>query len=288
MNNKQLTSDDLETLLQQFRATHIVQRRRFAGATWSYIVSGSGAETLLLLPGAPGIAEMAFRYIQAFEPHYRVIAPSYPATVRSIDQLLCGLDDLLNAETTGPIHLIGASYSGMVAQYLLSRNPEQVRTLLIGDTGTPRLRRALGYTAAVAVVSRMPRLFLHALLGTVLSVVLSGSSVHHHFWQRYFRAIVAALEVEELTNRVRVMIDMDRLGYTQRCKDSWVGPTLLLETTDDPLFSAVERAELRARFPNAELHLFHNRSHITALTRADEYIVLMSDFLARHRDQVTG
>ncbi|MBX0328134.1 alpha/beta hydrolase [Oscillochloris sp. ZM17-4] len=277
-------SSNLDTQLATFRATHRPVRARFAGIEWSYIVGGSGPDTLLLLPGAPGIAEMAFPYIVAFERHRRVIAPSYPADIGSLAQLLDGLDGLLAAEAVdGPIHLIGASYSGMVAQYLVCRHAGRVASLLIGDTGVPRPDRALALRVVIAAIAQMPRLGLHATLAAVLAYVLKGDTPSHSFWQRYFKGVVAILTVPEFVNRVRVMIDMDRQGHLIRPPVCWDGPTLLLETAADPLFSSAERAGLRARYPHAETHTFHSRGHITALTRFREYITVMEEFLARQR-----
>ncbi|MEI6776058.1 MAG: alpha/beta hydrolase [Chloroflexales bacterium] len=273
---------DLESQLSAFRSSHRVIRSTFAHATWSYVVGGRGPGTLLLLPGAPGIAEMAFPYIVAFERNHRVIAPSYPAEVGSLAQLLAGIDGLLEAEAAGPIHLIGASYSGLVAQYLVARHANRVSSLLIGDTGVARRDRATAMGIAIAVISRLPRLGFQAALAIVLRDVLKGTTPAHSFWQRYFKGVVAALTVPEFVNRVRVMIDMDRQGAMHQPAIFWSGPTLLLETADDPLFSAAERATLRLRYPQAEIYTFHSQGHITALTRSPEYITVMEDFLVRH------
>ncbi|NTW01630.1 MAG: alpha/beta hydrolase [Oscillochloris sp.] len=273
----------LDTQLTLFRSTHRPIHAYFAGAEWSYIVGGNGPDTLLLLPGAPGIAEMAFPYIAAFEQHYRVIAPSYPATVGTLAQLLAGLDALIAAETTGPVHLIGASYSGMVAQYLVARQPTRVASLLIGDTGVPRPNRAAALQVVIRAIARMPRLGLHVTLSSVLAYVLKGNTPTHSFWKRYFRGVVSLLTVPDFVNRVRVMIDMDRQEALIRQSSSWRGPTLLLETAADPLFSPAERAALRACYPQAEIHTFHSRGHITALIRSSEYIAVMKDFLDQQR-----
>ncbi len=273
---------DLAAQLAAFRAAHRPLQRRFAGVTWSYIAGGGGPSTLLLLPGAPGIAEMAFPYIDAFERRHRVIAPSYPAAIDSLDQLLAGLEELIAAEAEAPIHLIGASFSGLVAQYLLGRHPERLRSLQIGDTGVPRAERARALRLARAAIGALPRLGVQAVLAAALSYVLYGSTPAHRFWQRYFKGVVAALTVGEFANRLQVMIDMDRCGALLDGAITWRGPTLLIETADDPLFAAHERAELRRRYAHAELHTFYNRGHITALTRAPEYIRVMQAFLARH------
>jgi aminoacrylate hydrolase len=271
----------LDRDLRRFRSSHQVVRRELAGQGWSYFACGRGAATLLLLPGAPGIAEMAFPYLLAFEPRYRVLAPSYPPGLGQLDQILSGLIGLLRAEANGPVHLIGASYSGLIAQYLLAACPAHVASLLIGDTGVPQIARAYRHRALRAAIGRLPRLGLHALLFTTLAGVLRGTSERHRFWQRYMRAVVATTTRAEIANRLGVMIEMDQRGHELGPLGGWRGPTLLIETADDPLFAPAERAALRARFAHAERHTFYNQGHTTALTRFDEYIALMQDFLAR-------
>lgn len=272
----------LELRLQYFRQTHQIIRRPLAGTLWSYYDCGRNGPTLLLLPGAPGIAEMAFPYLLAFEAHYRVLAPNYPASVGSLDQLMTGLAALIEAETDQPVHLIGASYSGLVAQYFLSHNHERIATLLIGDTGSPRNERAYLYRALLAVLSRLPRLGLQALLFIIVAEVLKGTTEHHRFWQRYLKAVISSLTLSEFANRLKIMIDMDRHVRLIGPPASWQGPTLLIETADDPLFSHHERRSLRGRYPHAEVHTFYNQGHTTALTRFEEYIGVMRRFLTRY------
>ncbi|MCU0493878.1 MAG: alpha/beta hydrolase [Chloroflexaceae bacterium] len=276
-----MPDSDLHQQLDQFRATHPVTRRVLAGVAWDYMVCGQGRETLLLLPGAPGVAEMAFRYVLAFEKRYRVVAPSYPACIGSAAQLLEGLGELVATETSGPLHLAGASYSGLVAQYLVRRHPSRFATVMLGDTGVPRPERANWLRLLLAAVGRLPILGLHGLLWCILARLLWGATPMHRFWRGYFRAVVSDLTMPAFLNRMAVWVEMDECENQLGPPLPWPGPVLLLQTVDDPLFSASEQATLRARFPQAELHTFSNDSHTTALTRADEYINLMLEFVGR-------
>jgi pimeloyl-ACP methyl ester carboxylesterase len=272
---------DLDEEIRQFRARHKLCSHTCRNATWKYYVAGSGSELVVILPGAPGIAEMAFPYIQALEQHARVLAPSYPPEIAHIDDLISDLIELIEHETSDPVHLVGASYSGMVLQALLACCTDQVASILIGDTGIPRPIRALQIELLVAVLTKLPTFGLHGTLYLFLSYVLYGRSPQHRFWQRYFRGVVADLTTEAFANRLRVWISMERRERNGSPRGEWHGPALLLETHDDPLFSPAERRALRGRFPNAEVHTFSSKGHITALVNTAEYTRLIRDFILR-------
>ena len=84
--------------LLRFRSTHPVKRLTAGGTQWEYITSGRGDETLLILPGLLGIGEMSFQHILAFEDEYRVIAPSYPLALTTVEQMVAGIAAILDAE----------------------------------------------------------------------------------------------------------------------------------------------------------------------------------------------
>ncbi|HOG45426.1 MAG TPA: hypothetical protein PLJ35_02055 [Anaerolineae bacterium] len=80
--------------LADFRATHLYTARTAAGAEWRYIACGSGAQTLVLLPGASRQAEATFVLIGLLESRYRLIVPSYPP-VSTMAELADGVAGIL-------------------------------------------------------------------------------------------------------------------------------------------------------------------------------------------------
>ena len=69
---------DWQADLDRFRAVCPTKNRVIDGHEWAYIQRGSGAQTVLILPGGLAVAETAFRYIQCLEARYRLLAPTYP------------------------------------------------------------------------------------------------------------------------------------------------------------------------------------------------------------------
>jgi 3-oxoadipate enol-lactonase len=92
----------------------------------TYLERGSGDETLVLLHGIGGRAEVWEPQLQAFSSRYRVIAwnmPGYggsPALPRmTFPALADALSTLLDALAAERVHLVGHSMGGMVAQEFL-------------------------------------------------------------------------------------------------------------------------------------------------------------------------
>jgi pimeloyl-ACP methyl ester carboxylesterase len=107
--------------LASFRVTHPFKHTWVSGCQWEYIDAGRGSEVLLILPGLLGIGEMSFQHIGAFETDCRVIAPSYPFEITTMQQMTDGVAAILEAEGIRQAHVLGGSYGGMVAQCLVRR-----------------------------------------------------------------------------------------------------------------------------------------------------------------------
>ncbi|CAA9389830.1 MAG: Homoserine kinase [uncultured Chloroflexia bacterium] len=179
------------------------------GVCWEYISAGDHAQALLLLPGGPGRGETSFQYILAFESDYRVIAPSYPACITAVDALVDGLVMLLHAEGIERTHVLGGSYSGMIAQCLLRRYPELVDRLVLSDTGTPNVRRAGRTRLLLGCIGVLPFGVVRALLKLGTYAFVHPMGTDRGFWQHYFHALLDGLVHDDLQARLEVAIDID-------------------------------------------------------------------------------
>jgi pimeloyl-ACP methyl ester carboxylesterase len=57
------------------------------------------------------------------------------------------------------------------------------------------------------------------------------------------------------------------------------GRVLIIESGDDPILRARDRAKLRAYYPTAEVRTFHGAGHATSLAMPDEYAAAVAGFL---------
>jgi len=243
--------------LREFRATHPPKRVTVDGVDWEYFASGEGEEALLILLGRAMVGEAGFSRIPAFENRYRVIAPSY-ASVSTAAEFLDGLAGVLDAEHVREANVLGPSYGGLVAQCLVRRHPERVRSLILANTLVPP-RRVLWLSRVFLVpLPLVPLGWLRALrergLARAFSGVPSVSLADQAFWGEYQHGLVSRPSKAEMRDMYRLGIDLvERFRCAPDGLVSWPGRVFILESDED-LVTPEQRAELRRCYPRASVH----------------------------------
>ncbi len=269
----------LDALLAEFRASHSVVQCRHAGETWRYRRVGVGTEPVLWLTGALGIGEFAFAQILALGDRFRILAPDYPP-VPSLDHMVEGLVAILDAEGLGAVHVISGSFGGMVAQHLVRRHPERVRSLVLSHTAAPESARAwvAMVRAVVGTLGLWPGWLVRALFRRRLRGIFA---VADPFWLRYFDSTVAGLSKVDLLSRVRLAAEFaGQTGYGPHDLDGWLGRVLIMDADDDPHMPAATRVALRTLYPQGKVHSFAGTGHAAAIMNPEAYAQVIRRFLA--------
>lgn len=267
--------------LRRFRATHPLKSFTLDGVTWDYLLGGQGRETLLILPGLLGVAEMSFQHSAIFENTYRVIMPGYPFGVGTLDRLVGGLAALLDAEQIDRVHVLGGSFGGLVAQRFVRAYPERVRRLVLSHTGGPRPDRARANRRAVTLFGLLPMRVLRFMLRGATRRSLRDAPEHIAFWEAYSDEMITRLTKADLINRYRLAADFDATSnFTPDDLKDWPGRVLILEGDNDPIAEAAARASLRQLYPQAQVHVFHGSGHVASIAQLDEYTAVITRFLS--------
>ena len=267
--------------LRRFRATHPLKSFILDGVTWDYLLGGQGRETLLILPGLLGVAEMSFQHSAIFENTYRVIVAGYPFGVGTLDQLVGGLAALLDAEQIDRVHVLGGSFGGLVAQRFVRAYPERVRRLVLSHTGGPRPDRARANRRAVTLFGLLPMRVLRFMLRGATRRSLRDAPEHIAFWEAYSDEMITRLTKADLISRYRLAADFDATStFTPDDLKDWSGRVLILEGDNDPIAEAAARASLRQLYPQAQVHVFHGSGHVASIAQLDEYTAIITRFLS--------
>ncbi|NOK78232.1 MAG: alpha/beta hydrolase [Chloroflexi bacterium AL-N5] len=273
---------DPETTLQLVRASYPLQQRMLNGHCWEYIVAGDGAPTLLALPGGLAVAETAFGWIATFAPQYRVLAPTYPSTIGSMEELVAGLVSLLDAEGVDRINIIGGSYSGLVAQCLVRAIPQRVQQLVLSDTGVPLSSRMWRHRAYATLIRSLPMPVTRWIFRQGMRAFLAPMQTHRCFWHDHFFHIITRLNRPRCLNNLAVWCDFDaNYRFIPNDLSHWHGQILIINAEQDGIFSPREQRILHTLYPRARTFTLEHGTHCASLSRMDDYIAAASIFFNR-------
>lgn len=276
--------------LYQFRESHNPQVIHCQGIEWTYLKGGEGDAVVLVLHGGGGPAESLFRYIQALEESYRVIAPTVPAGVSTVAAALDAILAILDQEAVPAVHIFGVSNGGMVGQCLVRQRPQRALSLVLFLSMLPSADYA-------RVFRRRARLF--ALLPGWLSANLAQRWVDHQidaeapnarpgekqFWLAYFREFYGSGLVTKAHFKSRASLLADYFGnyrFDPQDLDDWPGRIFIIESENDQVVNRHERERLKRFYEHAQVHTFLGADHLGGgLFNVEETVDLLEGFFSR-------
>jgi pimeloyl-ACP methyl ester carboxylesterase len=257
--------------LAAFTASHPMSSLGRPEGEVRYRASGGGEPAIVLLTGALGIGHFGFQVHRALESRFRVLAPDYPETDQP-DRLLGSLVAMLDAEGIGRAVVHGASFGGLIAQRLVERVPGRVAGLILSHTGLVAAAGSPGWL--LALLERLPERWIVGSLTKRLRGLMRGADPA---WLPLFDDGLARLGPEGLFRRLRLAAGLAKMpGPAAR----WNGPTLLIDSDDDPAVRPAARAALRRAFPGATHHTFHGTGHMAPVLDPIGYAERIAAFAA--------
>jgi pimeloyl-ACP methyl ester carboxylesterase len=258
-----------------------VRSHEIAGRRWSYTVIGEGPGDLLVLPGVLGGAELGQRLGPFLEGSYRILTVLYPQ-VDSLDILLEGIVELLDAESMDRVDIVSGSFGSLVAQIFIQRYPQRVRRLVVSGTALPEPTRATSNERFLRRSTYVPMAVFRFLLRLILRLALRQMPrPERSRWLAYYFAEVRRFDRRDLVSRYRLAIDFDRQDLSPQDLEGHEIEMLIVEGGKDRIASDEIRAKVRAAYPQAERHTIEGVGHGAALLRGKEWGQVVRDFLLR-------
>jgi pimeloyl-ACP methyl ester carboxylesterase len=275
-----VTTNDKVAALKDFRRGFPEKMVRDGAAEWRYRVIGAGALTLLMIPGGELVNDLGFEFALAVSDCCRVIYPAYPR-VASMEELASGLRAVLDAEQIDQAAILGASFGGALAQVFVRRHPERISHLLLSNCGVPLRYLVPSLRIFCGAFQILPWSVLSALLPRSMSEALDPAGPDRKFWKTYFRELLSTrITKADLLANFRVQLDYHRrYHFASGDLEGWTGKVLIAESDTD-VISPRRREALRAAYPQAEVHTFHNGGHATMFLCFDEYLAMVKSFLS--------
>jgi aminoacrylate hydrolase len=247
---------------------------------WRYSVAGQG-ETVLLLTGGAGIGIGWLDLVLALSDRYRTIAVDYPTTVSSFDDLADGVLAVLDAEDASRTHVVGQSAGGMLAEVISRRIPGRIRSMSLSGTGLYGLEDVPRLEQKLAAIQSAPWEQTRTAMLDALRAVWQDAA-EAAFWVEQVEAAYQDGGPQGVVNSYRGLIGLAREVDELQREQAWSGPTLILKADDDPLITEAHTRRLTDLHPGCEILTFPTGGHSLLVSRTQDYIAAVADFLERH------
>jgi aminoacrylate hydrolase len=250
---------------------------------------------VLLLSGLGGMGRSWGPQIERFAEKYRLILPDQRGTGRSTraeegyttEQLAADMASLVRHLGLGPVHVVGSSTGGAIAQYMALNHPEVVRSLTLSSTFArfdAFTHREFAVRRQIAATWDRPAMF------SAYALFLFSPRYTREHPERVAEWIEKAAnspaqpqDREIALKRIDMIAAHDalaQLGHIDK-------PTLVI-CGDRNLCTPLPLSEEIARaVPGAELVVLEDAGELIELEKPDQYFDIVSAFIAKHDSRNT-
>lgn len=272
----------------KFRESHTISHVTVLGNDWRFIVTGTGTQTVVILPGGGGIdADCMFPVVSALERQYRVIAIGYAPTATSVKELVEGVRAILDDRGVEHCCLLGHSLGGFVERAFVRAYPKRVDSLVIANSAVYTPGRALLIRILLPVSFALPRPVLASAIRSKFERLLKTlPDSDREFWMSY---VNQSEMMESKSNgprsQLRCMLDFLRNDWDKPATTiGWNGRVLIIESAEETGFTLKERQNLRGQYPRATVHIIQHAGHGSFITNTQEFVDTVGNFLAGAKD----
>lgn len=253
------------------------------GIEIAYEKSGSGPP-VLLLTGLGGVGRAWGGLIERFAREYTTVVPDHRGTGSSskpksgytIEALANDMAGLVRHLGLGPVHVVGSSTGGAIAQVMAIDHPDTTRSLsLISSWAGPdpyflsqfEVRKSILLEQGAPAYARASSLFLFAP---------SFASKHPEEVESWLAASMSkSMDLEIMSQRIDMIMDHDQRDRLGRISV----PTLVMVGDEDICTPPFAARELAKSIPGATLELMSG-GHLIYREQPDRFFDEVSQFIA--------
>ncbi len=242
-----------------FLDTHVELTRSLEDLEIPYCACGRGARTILTLAGGWGGIEMLYETILGFEERNRMVIVDISA-FDDPDEMIRGIDLVLDKERIDRVVLMGQSLSGILAQLYFRGRADRVDALVL--TNTPAPKRKGNQKWSRILFACLPFPLLRVLLrrrmrriGQFDREIPPAAEERRRFAQRIMVLMMERVFTRERIGRIlKLGWRFNEQGeYSADEFRGWTGRALLITSEDDPYHS--DSKTLQSALPAAEQYV---------------------------------
>ena len=262
----------LKALMQRPLKTLVVN-----GTEWHYYAGGNGEQTILFIHGMGGAYTIWWQQIAFFENRYRVIAYTLPDNIRTLQEALQGILEILNAENVDAVNVVGTSMGGYIAQYMVDQVPHRVVKAVFGNTFPPNTMIKAKNSRTAKLIPVIPEIVLQKLGEKQLKEKIIPAANHSELLKAFLPSL--PFSKKQFLNRYAVVID-PFFPQPSRYEVKRI-PKLIIESANDPLVEEPLREKLKRFYPDAAVFTFPHDGHFPYINAAAKYNEILAQFLEK-------
>ncbi len=276
--------ENLKNSLLEFRKTRNYKNLDHNGTSRRYYCTGSGSETLLLIPGGMRKAESIFAELEAFSKKYKVISPDLPV-INDSDSILDGILEICKREKADKVNILGRSFGGTIVQGFASKYPETVKRLILCSTLYLDKNKLEDGKKSLKTFQSMKEGLIKFLVKPALFKIIKKDTGRDGklYWKAYLDEFFDSVSSKEL------MVSQLSIGcgilsnYTLASEQiKKMGKRILIiYAENDSVVSKKEATVFDTLLPDAERKIFETGGHALFLTRKEEYFQVITDFIGK-------
>ena len=255
--------------------------RKTKGTSLHYTITGSGPETLFFSHGLLFHAGMWEAQVAAFSGSYRCVTYDHRGQGqsgregdRSMDTLAEDAIALMEDLELGPVHFVGFSMGGFVAQRVAARRPDLVRSLVLLDTSAEPEAKPMQY----ALLNTAVKLFgVGPIKGRVLPILFGRSTLEDPAqagmvaqWTTWLSALP-----KDITAAVKGVIERDSV---EEEITAIACPTLVVVGEEDVATVPAKSQRIAALIPGAKLAFLRRCGHMSPLEDPEGVNAALTEF----------
>lgn len=248
---------------------------------WEFVKTGRGKDTLLILNGGLRVAESAFRYINLFKDDFNILVPSYPS-IKSIDELIEGVEVLLKKYGVGKIFVLCQSYGAIVGECFIKRFPQQISKIVISGAAPLEIsfREKLIINFRTLLIKTLPGKIVSQIYKKNLLKVIDYNPEDASFWMEYLDYLFENfLSKKDALSHFQSTIEAIKKYSYKKSPNSYMGDVLILKGEDDKLISDLDIQKVSDYYKGSKIEIIKKSGHTSAFMNPDYFKSTVREFL---------
>lgn len=267
----------IELFIEKYRKLIIIN-----GVKWSYYKLGNKKEYVTFLSGGLKKAKIGFETLENLSENYTIIAPDYPP-VRTVDEILDGIEIILKREGIKTTVIIGQSYGGIIAQALYWFKPDYIKSLIITSSG-PTIFTTVQFAILhliLVLIRILPEKIVKKLFFSNIIKVLTFKEIEKNEYIQLVKGIVN----NEISKEDVYSFFLTILSFGKKLKNADISvaqdiPIRVLKSEDDHTQDPKDDKRFKSLYNNIEIINIGKFSHTAYLKNPKYFADKVSEVLA--------